>query len=126
EWIERLQTKNKFYYYHQKFRRVPDLSQCLDGDYLCYYEAEAQWRRDRMVDQEIVEIVRERMAACKQREGPNQFQNCAKEMELLAQVTKAYQDRYGDLGYHGNARTCLMKQKHRMMEERKAAQEKES
>uniref|UniRef100_A0A8D2M8M0 NADH dehydrogenase [ubiquinone] 1 beta subcomplex subunit 10 n=1 Tax=Zonotrichia albicollis TaxID=44394 RepID=A0A8D2M8M0_ZONAL len=120
-WIERWQNRNKFYYYHQKFRRVPDLSQCLEGDYLCYYEAEAQWRRDRMVDQEIVEIVRERMAACKQREGPNQFQNCAKEMELLAQVTKAYQDRYGELGFHGNARTCLMKQKHRMMEERKAA-----
>ncbi|KAM3662262.1 NADH dehydrogenase [ubiquinone] 1 beta subcomplex subunit 10 [Ammospiza maritima maritima] len=121
-WIERWQNRNKFYYYHQKFRRVPDLSQCLEGDYLCYYEAEAQWRRDRMVDQQIVEIVQERMAACKQREGPNQFQNCAKEMELLAQVTKAYQDRYGELGFHGNARTCLMKQKHRMMEERKAAE----
>ncbi|NXN97257.1 NDUBA dehydrogenase, partial [Rhinopomastus cyanomelas] len=119
EWIERQQAKNKFYYYHQKFRRVPDLSECLEDDYLCFFEAEAQWKRDRLVNQEIVEVIRERVNACKQREGPNQFQNCAKEVQLLAQVTKTFQDIYGDLGVHGTARTCLMKQKQRMMEERK-------
>lgn len=47
----------------------------------------------RLVDQQIVEIVRERLGACKHREGPNHFQNCAKEAKQLAEVTKAYQDR---------------------------------
>lgn len=47
EWIESRQAKNKFYYYHQKFPRVPDLSECVEGDHLCFFEAEAQWRRDR-------------------------------------------------------------------------------
>lgn len=44
--IDSIRSKNKLVYYHQKFRRVPYLTECHMGDYTCYFEAEMQWRRD--------------------------------------------------------------------------------
>ncbi|XP_071329905.1 NADH dehydrogenase [ubiquinone] 1 beta subcomplex subunit 10 [Trachinotus anak] len=113
--VESMRAKNKSVYYHQKFRRVPELTACLVDDYVCQREAEVQWRRDYIVDQEIVKVIQERLRACQQREGASYEQNCAKEILQFNEVTKNFLSRYGDLGASPNARKCLMKQKERMM-----------
>lgn len=114
--VDTMRSRNKSVYYHQKFRRVPELTECEEDDYLCMYEAEMQWQRDYRVDQEILKIVQERMKACYQREGFSYEQNCTKEIKQFEEVSKQFQSRYGDLGAYASARRCLMKQKQRMME----------
>ncbi|XP_077130545.1 NADH dehydrogenase [ubiquinone] 1 beta subcomplex subunit 10 [Ranitomeya variabilis] len=121
DWMERQRAKRRLHYYHREFRRIPDITHCLEEDYVCHYEADMQWQRDFLVDQEIVKIIRSRVQACRTREGDSADQNCAPLLKQYAEVCKAYKSRYEDLGYFSGARKCLMKQRQRMMEERKAA-----
>uniref|UniRef100_A0A3P8WG45 NADH dehydrogenase [ubiquinone] 1 beta subcomplex subunit 10 n=1 Tax=Cynoglossus semilaevis TaxID=244447 RepID=A0A3P8WG45_CYNSE len=116
EFLDFLRIKNRPVYYHQRFRRVPDLTECEEGDYVCQYEAEMQWKRDYKVDQEILNVMRERLMGCKKREGVNYLVFCTKETQQFDEVFNSYVSRYGNLGAHASARKCLMKQKERMIE----------
>ncbi|KAJ7306113.1 hypothetical protein JRQ81_010479 [Phrynocephalus forsythii] len=123
EWMDSVRAKNKLHYYHQRFRRVPDVTECLEDDFICLYEAEMQWRRDHVVDQHIVKIMQERVSYCRTLEGENYAEKCAIPVQQYKDVSKIYWNKYGDLGAHGTARKCLMKQKHQMIAERKAKRE---
>uniref|UniRef100_UPI00358F1879 NADH dehydrogenase [ubiquinone] 1 beta subcomplex subunit 10-like n=1 Tax=Myxine glutinosa TaxID=7769 RepID=UPI00358F1879 len=125
DWVSTQQQKNKIYYYHRRYNRVPDITQCVVGDYICQYEAEIQWHRDWMVDKEIVKVLQERLQACHTREGPDSEEMCREDIEKFEKTMKAFNCRYGELGALATARSSLMKQKERMIKERQQQQQQQ-
>ncbi|KAJ4931858.1 hypothetical protein JOQ06_010297 [Pogonophryne albipinna] len=98
--LDSIRSNNKSVYYHQKFRRVPELTDCENGDYL------------------LEERLQSGSGDCEDSpaaEGSSYKQNCAKEIEQFEETSNNFQLRYGDLGAYASGRKCLMKQKERMM-----------
>jgi len=116
-------------YYHQKFRRVPTIDQCYTDDQACIYEANQQYNRDRKVDSEIVNIIRHRFFTCvyyqrNVNEYYNHQQLCLKEKEDLKEADLNFFIKYGDIGPFTTVIDAFMKQKHRLIFERRQAEKK--
>ncbi|KOB69789.1 NADH dehydrogenase [Operophtera brumata] len=47
-------NQKQYPWYHQKYRRVPTIDQCYDGDVVCDFEANSQFKRDRFYAAETV------------------------------------------------------------------------
>jgi len=105
-------------YYHQKFRRVPNIWECDTDDQVCIYEAESQFRRDMKVDQEIVDMIRRRLDVCNSTYPENAIVKCKELEELDVKVRHAWHVKYGEMAIYCNAQNALTKQKNRFIEER--------
>jgi len=120
--VEPLQgsNKNKSYYYHRRYRRVPTIDECYYKDPLCMFEAQQQFKRDKLVDDEILVILRQRRLECEHYHGATDAPKyCAKLKEDYETAETNWFIKYGDLGHTRDVVNGYMKQKHRMLWERR-------
>ncbi|XP_042216710.1 NADH dehydrogenase [ubiquinone] 1 beta subcomplex subunit 10-like [Homarus americanus] len=118
---ESVVTKNRPQYpwYHRQFRRVPTIDECYTDDVVCFIEANEQFKRDRMVDNEVLNILRQRQEDCILYEATDHKEKCAGLMEVYDKAAENWFIKYGDLGVYGTVVDAYMKQKHRMIWERR-------
>uniref|UniRef100_A0A481SWN5 NADH dehydrogenase [ubiquinone] 1 beta subcomplex subunit 10 n=1 Tax=Eurycantha calcarata TaxID=93610 RepID=A0A481SWN5_9NEOP len=112
-------NQKKYHWYHQKYRRVPTIDECYEGDMVCFTEANEQFKRDKLVDSAILNILRQRFEDCVMYETPDHKRKCQPLYEQYNAATEDWFIKYGDLGYYGTVVTAYMKQKHRMVWERR-------
>ena len=142
-------------WYHRRFNRVPGIEDCYTEDVVCRLvsthhpeqllltcvvreEANVQFKRDWLVEEEIVYLLRERMNDCFFYEKGTGLAHMQISPQPLIDLTegsthvckplydtyeKAAQNyfiKYGEISrFSGRAEEALMKQKHRMMWERR-------
>jgi NADH dehydrogenase (ubiquinone) 1 beta subcomplex subunit 10 len=116
--VEPLHDKNKMPYYQRRLTRVPEIDQCGVNDQACYFEANEQYRLDKLVDFHILNTLRERSERCVQYHQLNLFK-CAEAVEDMEEAELGYFIKYGEMNSESDVRDVYMKQKHRMIWERR-------
>lgn len=109
-------------YFHKQFKRVPTIDQCFTDDPVCIEEAHHQFQLDRKVDLNIVRILRFRKVECVNWYGADDVKNkglCDRVIEDYEAAMTNYFIRYGELSYYGTVVDALMKQKHRLLWQRR-------
>ncbi|EZA49570.1 NADH dehydrogenase [ubiquinone] 1 beta subcomplex subunit [Ooceraea biroi] len=111
-------NQKKYPWYHQQFRRVPTIDECYTDDVVCYVEANSQFCRDKLVDDEIVYILRSRFEQCAFYHGEDKHV-CDDLRNIYEEAATNWFIKYGDMGVVINVKHAYMKQKHRMIWERR-------
>ncbi|CAD5113018.1 DgyrCDS2220 [Dimorphilus gyrociliatus] len=120
--VEPMRSEERPKYYHRRYQRVPDVGECRVGDQVCIHEANEQFKRDRQVDANILNILHERQLECEFYYGPytpDANEKCKHLREQWEVAAGNFFTKYGDLGMTGSVVDAFMKQKHRMIWERR-------
>ncbi|GBP33628.1 NADH dehydrogenase 1 beta subcomplex subunit 10 [Eumeta japonica] len=112
-------NQKQYPWYHRSYCRVPTIDQCYSDDVVCDFEANQQFKRDRLVDCEILSILRQRFEDCMMYEQPDSATVCKPLLDKYRDAEEAWFIKYGDLGAYADAKKAYMKQKHRMIWERR-------
>ncbi|XP_022183541.1 NADH dehydrogenase [ubiquinone] 1 beta subcomplex subunit 10 [Myzus persicae] len=112
-------NQKDYNYYHEQLRRVPTVDQCYDDDRLCKWEANQQLIRDKLVDSNILSILRQRYEDCRIYEAPDGMRKCKPLSDIYQEAEENYSIKYGDLGVAVTAERCYAKQLNRMLWERR-------
>uniref|UniRef100_A0A481SWT1 NADH dehydrogenase [ubiquinone] 1 beta subcomplex subunit 10 n=1 Tax=Frankliniella cephalica TaxID=407008 RepID=A0A481SWT1_9NEOP len=115
-------NRKQYNWYHRKYARVPTVDQCNVDDPVCQFEADYQIMRDKQVDGQIVSILRMRSEFCVRYHGGQDvtaMRECKDIWDTYEEAAANYFCKYGDLGYMPRAKDVYMKQKHRMIWERR-------
>lgn len=113
-------NRAQYYWYHRKYPRVPEIDECSTNDIMCRYEANEQYKRDRDIDTKILQLLMRRRDDCMFYESPD-TDKCKPLAEAYTEAEVNWFIRYGDLGPHTDVLNAFMKQKHRMVAERRRA-----
>lgn len=116
--VEPLHDKYKKPYYHRRLSRVPEIDLCGVNDLGCFYEANEQYRLDKMVDGNILDILKQRVDRCFNY-NEQHLNRCTQVLEDMEEAELNFFIKYGELGSEADCRDVYMKQKHRMIWERR-------
>ncbi|XP_064478665.1 NADH dehydrogenase [ubiquinone] 1 beta subcomplex subunit 10-like [Ornithodoros turicata] len=118
-------NRPKYYWYHEKLRRVPEIDECYTDDLMCKFEADQQFKRDRDVESSILRILRRRRDDCYLYEAPD-HDRCIPMENDYEEAKLNWFIKYGDIGPQGNVVKAFMKQKHRLVYERRQKEKEEA
>ncbi|KAL0279543.1 UNVERIFIED_CONTAM: hypothetical protein PYX00_001073 [Menopon gallinae] len=112
-------NRKEYPWYHEQVRRVPTVDECDVNDAMCIFEADQQFMRDRMVDGNILHILKRRFENCCYLNEPDHKEACDGLYQVYLKSATNFHIKYGDLKYSTGSKEAYMKQKHRMIWERR-------